>query len=100
MPTSLLTPAVVTCLKNRESEQIIDRDNQADRHKARQGGGGVRQTVFEIRCILMSSSCSINDDLCCLQIEYGPLSGRETEMQLTPLSNLHFCFPYFFLFAL
>lgn len=59
--------------KKGECEQIIDRDNQADRHKAGQGGGGERQSVFEISCILMSSSCSINDDLCHLQIEYSPV---------------------------
>ena len=102
-PLSLPTPPVVTCRKkktrekkNGECEQIIDRDNQADRHKAGQGGGGERQSAFEIRCILMSSSCSINDDLCRLQIEYRPVSERET--LLTPrLSNLHLWFPLFVL---
>ena len=104
-PPSLPVPPVVTCRKKKkkrgrkktgECEQIIDRDNQADRHKAGQGGGGERQSAFEIRCILMSSSCSINDDLCRLQIEYRPVSERET--LLTPrLSNLHLWFPLFFL---
>lgn len=97
-PHFLPFPQVVTYRKKiGECEQIIDRDNQADRHKAGQGGGGERQSVFEIRCILMSSSCSINDDLCRLQIEYSPVSERKTEMLLTPrLSNLHLWFPHFF----
>lgn len=70
--------------KKAEYEPIIDRDNQADRDKAGQGGGGERQSAFEIRCILMSSPCSINDDLCRLQIEYSPVSEWKTELLLTP----------------
>ncbi len=91
-PLPFFSPSLQLSLveKRGEREQIIDRDNQADRHKAGQGGGGERQSVFEIRCILMSSSCSINDDLCRLQIEYSPVSERESGMLLTPrLSNLH-----------
>lgn len=52
--------------------------------------GEEKQCAFEIRCMLMSSPCSINDDLGRLQIEYSPLSESETEALLTSLTSLHF----------
>lgn len=54
--------------------------------KQGQGGGGERHGVFKIRCILMTSSCLINDDLCRLQIEYSlePEKERETLLFSAP----------------
>lgn len=90
----IMSPCLGSCPlaeKEMRADKMV-RESEADRHKARQGGGGggERHSVFEIRCILMSSPCSINDDLCCLQIEYSPLSERETVTMLTPPLSNHF----------